>query len=109
MMPDDEMSPSANFGQSLERIAEGGLLRLIASKPLQQAIGRLIYGVVDVPVAKLEQWAQAIRSDTAARKQVTSAVATKARAQALGDPTLIDRAVDRWTTKLGSDRRLGRT
>ena len=98
---EDEQPASSSIGGTFEKIAEGGLLRLIASKPIQQAIGRLVLGVVDVPVAKLEQWAQGIRSDTAARKKVGAAVAEKARALATADARLIDRGLERWTAQLG--------
>jgi hypothetical protein len=98
--------PSETFGQSLERIAEGGVLRLMASKPVQQAIGRLIYGITDVPVAYLEQWSQSIRSDTAARKQITSAIAKDALAQALEIPELINRGLYRWTRQLGAKQKI---
>ncbi len=98
--------PSETFGQSLERIAEGGVLRLIASKPVQQAIGRLIYGITDIPVAYLDQWSQSIRSDTAARKQITSAIAKDALAQATEDPELINRGLERWTRQLGAKQKI---
>lgn len=94
--PDKTDLPAETFGQALERIAEGGLLRLVVSKPIQQAIGRLIWGATDVPVAYLERWSQAVRSDTIAQKQITSAVATAARAIAAGDPQLANRWRISW-------------
>ena len=106
-MPDTEEfgPPAETFGQALERIAEGGLLRLLAGKPIQQAIGRLISGVADVPAAYFERWSQGVRSDTAAQKQITSAIATAARAAAVKDPELIDRGLERWTRQLGAQQR----
>ena len=106
-MPDTEEPglPAETFGQALERIAEGGLLRLLAGKPIQQAIGRLISGAVDVPAAYFERWTQGVRSDTAAQKQITSAIATAARAAAAKDPELIDRGLERWTRQLGAKQR----
>jgi len=104
-MIDEEERPSETFGQALERIAAGGLLRLIVSKPVQQAIGRLVYGMTDVPVAQLEQWSQSIRSNTAARKQIASAIATAARALAAEDSELIARGLERWTRQLGAKQK----
>jgi hypothetical protein len=101
-MPDveEEGPPPGTFVQAIERIVEGGLLRLLVSKPVQQAIGRLISGTTDVPVAYLERWSQTVRSDTAARKQITSTIASAARAVAAKDPELVDRALGRWTQQL---------
>lgn len=105
-MPDEnEAEAGSTFGDSLERIAEGGLLRLIVSKPIQQSIGRLIYAASDVPTAKLEQWAQGIRSDTAATKLITGGIATKVKALAIDDQDLVDRGIERWTRKLATGQR----
>ena len=100
-MSESQMAPGKGLGQTLESIAKGGLLRLLVSKPVQQAIGRLIYGFVDVPVAKLEQWAQGIRSETVARKQMVTAIAAKARVQAAENPEIVERGMERWTNQLG--------
>ena len=103
---DDVELPEANgFGGSLERIVEGGLLRVFPSKPIQQAIGRLITGVVDVPAAALEiptaflqRISQGIKSDTQARAAVTAALAQNAIALATTDDELTSRALARWTS-----------
>jgi hypothetical protein len=83
-----------------EEVAEGGLLRLVASKPVQETIGRLVAGAADVPTAYLEGWAQRVRSETLARKQITSAVAKSAKALAATDNDLAIAGLDRWTNKL---------
>lgn len=75
---------------------------LLAIKEVRQAIGRLISGVVDVPHAYLERWSEGIRSDTAAQKTITSAVASAARAVAKEDPALVERGLERWTRQLGA-------
>jgi hypothetical protein len=90
-----------SFGQGVAHFFDGGLPRLLLSKPIQQAIGRLIYAAADIPTAKLQQWAQNIRSDTAVQTELTTAIALKAKAVATEDPALIDRAVERWTRQLG--------
>jgi Protein of unknown function (DUF2806) len=97
---EEEGPPAETFVRALERITDGGLLRLLVSKPVQQAIGRLISGAADVPVAHLEKWSQSVRSDTTAQKQITSAIASAARAVAPKDPELVDRALGRWTQQL---------
>jgi hypothetical protein len=89
------------FGQAIARLIEGGLPRLLLSKPVQEAIGRLVYAASDIPTAKLEQWAQNVRNDTAAQKQFTEAIILKAKAIALDDPALIERGLGRWTRQLG--------
>jgi hypothetical protein len=94
---DDE--PATSVIEVLEQALEGGLLRLVAGKPVQQAIGRLLYGAVDVPVAYLESWAQRRRSDTLAERQIAGAVAAKAKLVAAADQNLVQRGVDRWTRK----------
>lgn len=42
------------LGQVIARIAEGGLPALLLSRPVQQAIGRLVYAASDIPIAKLQ-------------------------------------------------------
>jgi hypothetical protein len=83
-----------------KEVAEGGLLRLVTSKPIQQAIGRLVSGAADVPIAYLESWAQRVRSDTLARKQITSVVAVAAKVLAVADNDLAKAGLDRWMNKL---------
>jgi hypothetical protein len=95
----DTSSPKG-WMEIAEEVAEGGLLRLVASKPVQQAMGRLVSGAADVPVAYLEGWAQRVRSDTLARKQITSAIAGTAKALAAADNDLAKAGLDRWTNKL---------
>ena len=72
------------------------------SKPVRQAIGRLIAGTADVPQAYLERWAGEIRTDTAARRAMTEEVATVARSAAKDDRHLVDRGIERWTRQLGA-------
>ncbi|HVE22669.1 MAG TPA: DUF2806 domain-containing protein [Acidocella sp.] len=99
MTDNNENDPTTNFVEVLEQALEGGLLRLVAGKPVQQAIGRLLYGAVDVPVAYLEGWAQRRRSDNIAEKKIAAAVADKAKLFASADQNLVQRGLDRWTRK----------
>lgn len=99
MIGDNGNGPTTSLVEVLEQALKGGLLRLVVGKPVQQAIGRLLYGAADVPVAYLEAWAQRRRSDTLAEKQITAAVATKAKSVAAADQNLVHRSLDRWTRK----------
>lgn len=92
--------PISSVAEVLEKALEGGLLRLVVSRPVQDAIGRLVYGATDVPTAYLEGWAQRVRNDNLAQKQITSALAAKAKSIAVADENLVQRGVDRWTRKL---------
>ena len=102
MTDDADNEPEASLAGVLEQAFEGGLLRLVAGKPVQQAIGRLLYGAVDVPVAYLEGWAQRKRSDTLAEKQIATALAAKAKSNGAADQNLVQRGLDRWSRKLGA-------
>jgi hypothetical protein len=93
-------SRAETFMQAFEQIAEGGLLRLVVSRPVQQAIGRLVSGITDVPVAYLEAWSQRVRDDTTARKKITAAVASSARALVSENKDLAERGLERWTRQL---------
>jgi hypothetical protein len=94
------------FVQAVERIAEGGLLRLVVSRPIQQAIGRLVSGITDVPIAYLENWSQRVRDDAAARKKIIAAVASSARALVSEDKDLAERGLSRWTRQLEARQKL---
>ena len=111
-MSEDEMQPGKTFGHALERIAEGGLLRALAGKPLQLAISRLVTGVValpeaalQIPVVLLEGIVQRIRSDTEARKQVSATVLKEAKRLAACDESMTARALQRWASGLENKQR----
>ena len=103
-MSDEELpaEPATSIVQILEQALEGGILRLAVGKPVQQAIGRLVSGVVDVPVSYLESWAQRVRSDITARSRVMSAIAGSAKALVVADRELAQRGLDRWAGKLAA-------
>lgn len=54
---------------------DGVLLRAAIGKPATQALNRLVTGLVDIPVALLENLTTRVRADTAARTVVTTALA----------------------------------
>ncbi|WP_428377736.1 DUF2806 domain-containing protein [Lichenicoccus sp.] len=88
--------------EMLGNLADGGLLRLLVSKPVQEALGRLLFATTDMPVAKFEQIAQGIRDETEARKLIINQVAkvAKSRVSDNDNQELADRALDRWTRSL---------
>ena len=75
-------------------------MRLITGKTVEQAIGRLVNGAVDVPAAYLEGWAQRKRNDTLAERQITAAIAAKAKVLAGDNEDLAQAAVRRYAAKL---------
>ena len=86
----------------VQHVLEGGLVRALVSKPVRQSIGRLVSGTADVGNAYLESWAQRKRSDTLAEKQITGAVAARAKELVAADLDLARRGLDRWTRKLAA-------
>jgi hypothetical protein len=104
---EDQPLSSETFGHALERIAEGGLLRLLGGKPLELAISRLVTGVVavpeaglDIPKAYFEGISQRIRSENEARKQLSDTVLNEAKRVAAGNEKLTERALRRWSSTL---------
>lgn len=80
--------------------ADGIPLPNQVKKSLWKAIGNLILGAVDIPVAYLESKAQKIRNETDAKS-----IISKRAAQAVGekfatDPDLINRATEHFGSKL---------
>jgi len=83
---------SGFFGQ----LAEGGLLRLMVSKPIQQAIGRLVFGAAEVVASHMDRHSQGVRADTAARTAVTKAIAAQTVAHIKKDKSVAERGLERW-------------
>lgn len=80
----------------MRRLGEGGLAQLLVSKPVADAIGRLVSGLADVPAAYLERLSQGVRDETLARSKVVAAIGEAAAKAASDDPAVIDRALGRW-------------
>lgn len=90
----------STFLTVLQNTLEGGALRLIASKPVQEAIGRLVSGATDIPVAYLESISRRKRRETEAKDRVYAAIADGVATKAANDEALIDRSLERWTREI---------
>jgi len=97
-MAEDE--EALNFLDKLGKAAEGGLLRLLTGKVVEQALGRLISGVFSVPTAYLEHWAQRKRNDTLAEGRIAASIASKVESTVVKDKDIIQRGTERWTEKI---------
>src|SRR5690606_31740303 len=69
-------------------------------KNLWKSLGRLITGVVDIPVAYLESKAESIKGETIALNVFRTKVAEKASDEFMQDENLMNRAVDYYGSKL---------
>ncbi len=93
-------------------MSEGGMLAEISTalKAIPGAVKALAHLVgaageagaawIDVGTAKAEQHAKRISGDTAASQGIRNALAKKAAENAIADPLLVDRALDRWSNAL---------
>ncbi|MBU8547097.1 MULTISPECIES: DUF2806 domain-containing protein [Roseomonadaceae] len=89
-------------GSAFAKVAEGGLLRLLVSKPVQEAIGRLVSSAVDVPALVLEKRNQRNRDEIAAQSRITRALSEVAAKRISKDSELVQRAIDRWVGDLAN-------
>lgn len=69
-------------------------------KNLWKSLGRLITGVVDIPVAYLESKAERIKGETTALNVFRTKIAEKASDEFMQDEGLMNRAVDYYGSKL---------
>jgi hypothetical protein len=69
-------------------LAAGAIAGVVGAR---RAISRLIAGVADIPVAKLEQISQGIRDHTKAKTTVSEILAANAAEVGLTDPMLLER------------------
>lgn len=76
----------------LEIVAEGGLPQLLIG-PAGKAISRLVGAGVEIPAAKLEQFAQAIRDETEAKSATMRILAEKSAELGLQDTGLLNRGL----------------
>ena len=111
-MHEDESTPGETGGHSFNSLIEGGILRVVAGRPMQLAISRLVSGAVavpealfEIPVAYLNGITERIRSDTEARRQLSATVLAGAKHLAAADESLTNRAFQRWSSNLGSKQR----
>jgi hypothetical protein len=97
-MVENDDKPSPNIvAEAIKKVADvfessDGLLPKILLGPAGTAISRLIGNGADIPAAWLEQRAQRIKDTTAARSEVTQALATQTAKTAVTDPEIIERA-----------------
>jgi Protein of unknown function (DUF2806) len=93
------MTEEQGAGSTITRfVQELNLPHLIAG-PAGNALSRLIGGAVDIPAAKLDQFAQGIRDKTSARTVVSKAVAEAAAKLASGNPDIVERAAHNLLAK----------
>ncbi len=100
-MSDDKANQiPATFLDVVKNTLDGGVLRLIASKPVQEAIGRLVAGLTDIPAAYLESISRNIRRETESKDTVYAAIAAAAASTAANDDGIVLRGVERWARQL---------
>lgn len=98
---DETVNQTGGIIQRIESMIDGGLPRLLLSRPIQQALGRLISGMVNVPTAYFERFSQRVRDQTEAESRITAAVSTAASAIASKDERLVRRSLERWVRQQG--------
>jgi hypothetical protein len=97
-MEENDDKPSPNIvAEAIKKVAgvfesSDGLLPKILLGPAGTAISRLIGNGADIPAAWLDQYAQRIKDKTAARSEVTQALATQTAKTAVTEPESIERA-----------------
>ena len=69
-------------------------------KNLWKSLGRLVTGLVDIPIAHLEAKAERVKGETAALNLFREKVAEKAATEFMDDEGLMNRAVDYYGSKL---------
>ena len=94
-----EPEPST-FLDVVKNIADGGFLRLLASKPVQQAVGRLIFGAFDVPIAYFESISRNIRRETESKDKIYEKIVPSTFPLIAADEGLAKRGIERWTQQL---------
>lgn len=79
---------------------DGIPLPLGIKKNLWKSLGRLVTGLVDIPVAYLESKSESIKGETVALNLFRNRVAEKASTEFTNDNTLMNRAVNYYGSKL---------
>lgn len=93
------MTDQQNNSGWLESLIDGGLPQLFAG-PAGKAISRLIGATVEIPAAKLEQYAQGIRDETLARSKIMETLAEKSAELGISDPKLLERGLNSMLGKV---------
>jgi Protein of unknown function (DUF2806) len=84
---------------AIERFIEKLNLPEMIAGPAGKAISRLVAGVVEIPAAYLDSFAQSIKDKTAAKTQVNKEVAAAAAKLAAGDVDIVARAAHNLLAK----------
>lgn len=83
----------------IDRFIEKLNLPTIIAGPAGKAISRLVAGVIDIPAAYLDSFAQSIKDKTAARSTVHQEVSVAAARLAAGDTDIVARAAHNLLAK----------
>ena len=89
----------ANPRSAIDRFIEQLNLPEIIAGPAGKAISRLVAGVVEIPAAYLDSFAQGIKNKTTAKTLVSQEVATAAAKLAAGDVDIVARAAHNLLAK----------
>ena len=93
----DDSSPVGDSELNwVQEILQGGLPQIALGKHVSTALGRLICGITDVPLAAIHSAAQRIRDGSDARHRVGAALVTAALKRIKERPELADTALAKW-------------
>lgn len=96
-----EVSKTASFeAQDILALVDGIPLPTTIKKNLWKSLGRLVTGLVDIPVAYLEAKSESIKGETVALNLFRNRVAEKASVDFTNDSALMERAVNYYGSKL---------
>lgn len=92
--------PNTNFGPDLMSAVDGIPIPTPLKRGFWAAAARLGSGLIDIPAAKLESYAEDTRSATAARKSLMEATARSLATEFQGAPEVARRAQARFASKI---------
>lgn len=92
--------PNSIEAEDILAMVDGIPLPPAVKKNLWKSLGRLVTGLVDIPVAYLESKSESIKGETVALNLFRNRVAEKASTEFTNDGTLMNRAVNYYGSKL---------
>jgi len=92
--------PDSIEAEDVLAMVDGIPLPPAVKKNLWKSLGRLVTGLVDIPVAYLESKSESIKGETVALNLFRNRVAEKASTEFTNDGTLMNRAVNFYGSKL---------
>lgn len=92
--------PDSVEAEDILAMVDGIPLPPAVKKNLWKSLGRLVTGLVDIPVAYLESKSESIKGETVALNLFRNRVAEKASTEFTNDNTLMNRAVNYYGSKL---------